>query len=99
MRINQKQKNVIMGGLLLIVVMVLFPPWTYTLFHSSETHAVGYERPGGYQFIGNPSTPVGWGRQIDVTRLSFQIVMVLALTGIGVLAFRKEPNDVQDQEV
>lgn len=85
MRINQKQKYAMIGGLLLIVVMVLFPPWAKYISRDSDY------LPAGYGFIADPPTAdIGVFVKIDVTRLSFQILTVFALTGIGVLTFSRE---------
>ena len=97
MRINQKQKYVIMGGLLLIVVMFLFPPWygswieTYGDVLQGELRSTDTYR---YGFFTKPpysnNTNIPYRLKLDVRKLSIQVLVVVALTGVGVIAFNKE---------
>ena len=98
MKINQKQKYVMIGGLLLIVVMALFPPWYATLKTSSGM----LQMPdlSGYSFIGKPPPRDGntITFKVNVTRLSLQLLVVLVLTEIGVLAFSGETQHKYDAD-
>ena len=95
----------------MIVAMALFPPWTHTINRGSY-YVV---RPAGYEFIGYTPTAdefigytptadpkelsVDFSVKIDMTKLSFQILIVFALTGIGVLAFSRDVNDEEQPKL
>ncbi len=90
MRINQKQKYVIIGGLLLIVVMVLFPPWYVTARLDS---GIAYlSEHATYCFIlgAPPQVDQLIDYRIDTTKLWLQGLVVVALTAVGLIVFSKE---------
>lgn len=85
MKIQMKQRKILIAGVALIALMALFPPWTYT-FKYQSTYS---EEPAGYSFIADPPRPRATRRtdgvKLDIARLTVQVVAVLALMGIGLL--------------
>ena len=77
---NQYQKIFLMIGLVVIVVMGIFPPWHCAQLFSHSRGNVSL----GYYFIGYPPTrsPILYAVSVDVVRLSIQIVLVVLVTGI-----------------
>ena len=87
MLINEKQKKLIIIGVVVIIFMGLFPPWTYTF--KGGLRGTAYSRePAGYGFILDPpekqSNQVFYGIELDTTRLFVQFVTVLLATALGV---------------
>ena len=84
MNINEKQKKLVIVGVAVIILMGLFPPWTYT-FHLATAYS---KKPAGYSFILAPpkrkASHLAHGIELDVTRLSVQWIIVLMATGLGV---------------
>lgn len=80
------QLRVILAGLVVIIIMGIFPPWNYTL----ESQEVNLLRPAGYAPIFSPPEPPAfiaktevYGMHMDVGRLLIQWVLVgLAVTVI-----------------
>lgn len=62
---NIKQRKVLLVGLVLIIGMMLFPPWKYVYRHPGTRTssgrvvfpAVNAERSAGYRFIASPPEP------------------------------------------
>ena len=80
MALNKKQRAVLLVGLMIIILMGSFPPWTY--FNSYR------EFSAGYTFIVTPPYApgeLGYGVKLDLSRLVVQWIMVLMAMGIGVL--------------
>jgi len=81
---NDRQRNVLLGGLSLMFAMAAFPPWVYT-FNAKELHS---RKPAGYGFICSPPAPEHrnsppYGVEPDVGRLLIQWAAVaLATTAI-----------------
>jgi hypothetical protein len=78
---NEKQQKILRIGLIIILLMGIFPPWTYTL----NTDKVNSESPAGYALIFSPpetqyKASAAFGIKIDITRLIIQWVVVGAAT-------------------
>ena len=87
MQINIMQKLVLLIGMILIITMTLFPPWTYTFKYKTAYS----EKPAGYSFINSPPPPKSTraidGVKIDIVRLSVQAFAVIIVMGIGFVIF------------
>lgn len=97
MRMNKKQRIIIIIGLGIILLMGLIPPWKCAISVPKFTRV---ERPAGYGFIFYPPSPVEvaksgefessfmskpsyWSVRLDVTRLFIQwAVVAIAMAGI-----------------
>jgi hypothetical protein len=87
LNLNSKQRKVFVLGLLLIVGSCLFPPWIKT-YSNKSTYS---EFPVGYSFIAEPpSSTLRIGVKIDIDRLILQLIAVMALSGVGIVAFREK---------
>ncbi len=84
MSINEKQKKIIIAGVVVIILMGVFPPWTYTFKYKTAYS----NEPAGYGFIIVPpekkNKGMTYGIELDITRLSIQWVIALLSTGLGV---------------
>jgi hypothetical protein len=96
---NEKQKKILICGLILLVVMTVFPPWIST-FHYKDARG---QRSEGYHFIGGPPEPTDLryiSIGIDTVRLFIQYLGVLLLTGLIILLVsRNERKVFEDKEV
>jgi hypothetical protein len=100
MGLNTTQRVIILVGIVLIVGIGIYPPWTYTF--TSKT--IYKEEPAGYAFIASPpQLPTdahmtgrspravivlpspGYGLKIDMWRLLIQWAVTIAASGLGVL--------------
>ena len=92
MRLNVTQRGMILAGIAVIVLMGLFPPWTYT-FKASGIYS---EESAGYSFIAFPPSRKrerpAHGVKIDMSRLLLQWGVTIASSGFGVLATVKRKN-------
>lgn len=98
---NQKQTIVMWIGIIVFVLMGLFPPY---LYGAIKAGCYGF---AGHYFILNP--PVGGGAatrellqplalQIDIGQLCVQWAMVAVITGGFIIAFKdKKPRDGQKE--
>lgn len=91
MKLNSKQKNILIIGVVAILLMGAVPPWTYT-FKSTSTYS---ETPAGYGFIASPpSRRVASGMhgiKMDTSRLFIQWITTIVAISIGLmLAAKKE---------
>jgi hypothetical protein len=92
---NKNQKKVIMAGLVVIVLMGLFPPWVHTV-HVKE---IKIDRAGSYGFLFSPPVPAHktlplenfWGVRLDVSRLLIQWILVVMIV-CGLVVFLKKDN-------
>jgi len=100
---NQAQRILLLVGFVVLLVVVLFPPWVFICKYP-ELAAV--ERPAGYHLIFGQHTPQDptalaqlfslgqwvelgfFSIRIDQTRLTFEIAGVLLLMGILYLSLR-----------
>lgn len=84
MNINEKQKKIIIIGVAVVILMGLFPPWTYTFKYKTAYS----NEPAGYGFILAPpkkkTQAMAHGIELDIARLSVQWIIVLMATGLGV---------------
>ena len=80
MNINKKQKTIVTIGVAVVILMGLFPPWTYTFSHNPSIS----KEPAVYGFILEPpkkkKNSVSFGLELDITRLSVQWIIVLMAT-------------------
>ena len=86
---NAKRRKLIIAALAAIVLMGVFPPWTYTFTYQFAASS----RPAGYSFILTPppreqDTPV-YGIVLDVPRLLVQWSIVLGAVGLGWLLLKE----------
>lgn len=97
---NRKQKVCLWIGIIIIVLMGLYPPWVR---HHMEEFSYGRysltTKPGPYSFIWN----LPWGAKfINVYRLGVQWAMVAAVTGGFIITFankkHKKPKDEQNNK-
>lgn len=91
MKLNSKQRKILIIGVVVILLMGAVPPWTYTFKHTS-TYS---ERPAGYYFIVSPPSPIAASRahgiKIDASRLFIQWITTIVAVSIGLmLAAKKE---------
>lgn len=90
---SRRQKRALWIGILVAVVMGLFPPWVQEF----ESEMFVTERPGSYGFILDPLPPPNsrWGSRIDYGRLAVQSTLVLLVTtgGAVVTLGSKEEED------
>jgi len=83
---NGKQKAILAIGLVIIIIMVLIPPW-YDYQKSSDTkkHSLGYHfinsDPGRYALI-------------DFWRLTGSAIVVAALAALGMLIWRTRDEGI-----
>ena len=84
MSINGKQRKLIIVGIVVVVLMGLFPPWAYTYSYNTKYS----KEPAGYGFILDPPMKKRFspahGIELDITRLSVQWIITLLATGLGV---------------
>jgi hypothetical protein len=84
MKINTRQKRVLLASASIVGLMALFPPWISTSKYSSYRQSLDREHPAGYSFIGTPPPAEGSsGIKFDLARLSFQLLGVSALTSVA----------------
>lgn len=82
MILNRTRRIVLILGVVVFVLMGLFPPWTY-VFHIQTVHS---EKPAGYAFIAEPPMPehndAPFGVKIDISRLVVQWLVLSAATSL-----------------
>ena len=80
---NKMQKRIIVAGALVIILMGLIPPWTYTFNYKS----VQRTKPAGYALIIAPPPPeklhMAAGVELDFIRLLVQWVITGIAMGVG----------------
>ncbi|WP_291316708.1 hypothetical protein [Desulfuromonas sp.] len=84
-----QKKKILTVGIIAIILMGLYPPWTHTLNLTN----IKRESPADYALLFDPPTPPErrLGTKIDTTRLLIQWSMVAFIVG-GALFFTKEEN-------
>ena len=96
---NKNQRVIITIGVVVFVLMGLFPPWTT----NAPTEMKNSGTPYGYGFIGSPPDPHErkwsnsgrrYGIKIDTTRLLIQWIVIIVASSGGVLikGGRKDEN-------
>lgn len=90
---NDKQRKIVIVGVVLFILMGLFPPWTYTL----DAQSIHREKPAGYALIISPPGPEknapAFGVKIDISRLIVQWLVLAATTGLGVFMTRTQDKE------
>ena len=93
MILNDKQRKVVIVGVLLFVLMGLFPPWTYMY----DWQSIHREKPAGYALIISPPGPeengIPYGVRIDISRLIVQWLIIAAATSLGVFMNRTQEKE------
>jgi hypothetical protein len=89
---HKYQTKVMIAGLVLIILMGAFPPWTYTF----TLQGIYSEVPAGYSFIADPPQPrernYAHGVKLDIGRLFVQWIIVAVSTGLGIVLLSKRPD-------
>ena len=80
-KLNETQKKVILIGLVVIILMGLFPPWK-CIYCNLEGACV--KRLAGYKFIFSPPYCGGSDAEIEKDRLILQWIIVIMITGLAV---------------
>jgi len=98
---NPKQVKILIGGLIVFILIGLFPPWIqYVDFGGREGDYFKVERPAGYGPIFLPPLPEESkkelifsdeiiGVRLDIHRLFIQWLILIALTSCILLLFYK----------
>jgi len=90
MILNNKQRKIVIIGVVLFVLMGLFLPWKHTLDYES----IRWERPAGYAFIALPPEPEGAiGARIDISRLIVQWLILAAASSLGMFMTRTQEKE------
>jgi hypothetical protein len=86
--VNDRQTKTVWAGVVIIVLMGLFPPWNYT-FDRPQIHSA---KPAAYAPIYLPPQPehdsVGCGVSIDFSRLMIQLVLVVIIVAALAIKFK-----------
>jgi hypothetical protein len=82
---NGLQRIILWIGIITVVLMGLFPPWTYTMHLSrADGGRMDSEKPAGYYFLFSSPPPelpnLPTGAELDTTRLLIQWFVVSVLT-------------------
>ena len=85
MKVTKQQKYILIASGLVFVLMLLFPPWKSTLKLSMGGSSIDQEKPAGYSFIGSPPQMRDYGVEVDLTRLTFQLLGLVILAGVAAL--------------
>lgn len=87
-----KHRRIVILGVVLFVLMGLFPPWIYI---AAIPRGGPVEKPAGYYLLFDPPAPEKsgpiWGVRVDVVRLLVQWAVVGAFTGAFFLRRRLPP--------
>jgi len=79
---NEKRRKLVIVALSAVVLMGMFPPWTYAFTNQYADS----KRPAGYSFILTPPPPridvPVHGVVLDVSRLFVQWSIVLGIAGV-----------------
>ena len=98
--LNSKQVKILIGGLIVFVLIGLFPPWIQCVDSGHEGAYLKTERPAGYGPIFLPPLPEQSkkvlifdecliGVRLDIHRLYIQWLILIALTSCILLLFYK----------
>jgi hypothetical protein len=92
--LNSNQRKVLIVGIIAIVVMGIFPPWTYTFKYESTYSEV----PAGYSLILIPPAPRNTsyvhGVKLDISKLIIQWLIITASTGLGIFLLSNKKDKV-----
>lgn len=87
---NRIQKNILVIGIIVIVLMAIYPPWTFTGYILSSGFAIP-EQAGDYALITKPPGSC----KIDLRRLGVQWAVVAIATG-GLLVIFKDSRKTKE---
>lgn len=94
---NKKQLISLWVGIVIIVLMGLFPPWFFMTVSSRS--GMGYRRATNYKFITPRPRSGNIEAEIDFSLLCIQWVIVAAITTGLVVTFKdKKPKDEQSNK-
>jgi hypothetical protein len=81
---SRYQKQILIAGVLIFILMGIFPPWLQTIDTRGEYGRHG-SKSVGYAFIMSPPTNDSWvlTTHLDISRLLVQWVLVFVATGTG----------------
>lgn len=93
MTINKNQRKILIVGVVLFILIGVFPPWIYTL----DARSVSSQKPAGYFLIIEPPEPersgVAYGVEVDINRLIIQWLVAAAATGLGFFLAQNEKRN------
>lgn len=85
LQINKRQRGILIVGCLLIAVAAVFPPWYYE--YPGLALSADYDAELRYRlFIFRQ------GAKLAIGVLTLELIIILALTGVGVLCFMEPRN-------
>ncbi len=87
---SRKQKTVIITAAVIITFMGIYPPWLRTVNSQYGEIRESYVTPLGYAFIFHP--PTYRSASVDLTRLSIQFFVVIAVTISLLLVLKEHPG-------
>ena len=85
--LNTLQRRIIITALVVLILMLLFPPWTDSFDAGNQYNHFTYSKPIGYAFIATPPSPsrnLGSIR-VDLSRLAIQIVVIILITLLAMM--------------
>lgn len=91
MKFNPTQKKILKAGIVIVLLMVVIPPWNYTSSRFSKTYK---EWSAGYSFIALPPLRKSLGGvTVDGSRLLVQLIVTIAATYVGIMLTVKKKED------
>ncbi len=88
-KMNKKQLKCLWLGVIIIVLMGLYPPW----YFPSTRDGFKVRLPAGYKLMLTTEK----GARVDITRLYVQWVMVGVITGGLIYTFKDKPKDTEKE--
>lgn len=90
MKFNPTQKKILKVGIVIVLLMVIIPPWNYVYTFSRYSKTTPKEGPAGYGFIALPPP----GRvKVDTSKLVVQLIVTIAATYVGIMLAAKKEDD------
>lgn len=86
---NKKQRISLICGVLLLILSILFPPWTSTV---NLRDGLTIQGSAGYAFIGKPPEKEINMITMDIVRLLVQGIGIMLLTGLVIFIFHSPKN-------
>jgi hypothetical protein len=87
---NSMKRPIITIGIIVFIIMGLFPPWKYTL----NAQGIHIEKPAGYALIIYPPKPEiiaeAYGVRVDISRLVIQWIILAVATGGALFITNKQ---------
>ena len=95
--LNTKQRIVIIAGMLVLVLMILFPPFVAQFRGDDKGITMFVEY--GFFFKRNPEVAKTWPLKIDTARITLQLLALFGVVGglTLVLADRKKETASQEK--